>query len=139
MARKKAQVEPPKPEPVKPLTGRELLEKVKDLKGASKEEKARACGYVSQTPKRGERVNLMQFYKALIAAEGIDLDGKGKEPGQGRGGRAASYRVSVQKNGMLLIGAPYTRQMGLQPGDELTLKVGRKHIRLMTVSGDEEE
>ncbi len=138
MARKKTVTEPLKAEPARPLTGRELLEKIKDLKGASKEEKARACGYTSQTPKRGERVNLMQFYKALIAAEGIDLDGKGKEPG--RGGRAASYRVSVQKNGMLLIGATYTRQMGLEPGDELMLKLGRKNIRLMAGSeGDEEE
>ncbi len=147
MPRKKATVElPPKVEvapkkevePAKPLTGRELLEKVKELKGAPKEEKARACGYVSKTPKRGERVNLMQFYKALIAAEGIELDGKTKEASPGRGGRTASYRVSVQKNGMLLIGAPYTRQMGLQPGDELTLKLGRKHIRLVTAGAEEE-
>jgi hypothetical protein len=43
---------------------------------------------------------------------------------------AASYRIAVQANGHLLIGAPYTEQMALKPGDAFELVLGRKHIQL---------
>ena len=35
-----------------------------------------------------------------------------------------------QKNGQIVIGSAYTREMGLQPGDEFQLKLGYKHIKL---------
>jgi hypothetical protein len=108
------------------LTGDALLQKVKELENLSKEEKAKACGYSTVTKNGQERVNLMKFYNAVMDADGLNLDGKGN----GKGGRSASYRVSVQKNGNLLIGSAYTQQMGLQPGDELEIRLGRKHIRL---------
>jgi hypothetical protein len=114
-----------------PLTGEDLLKKVRDLAGLSKEEKARACGYYTLTKNGLERVNMMKFLNALIDAEGIDLDGKQK--GNGRGGRTASYRISVQSNGNLLIGAAYTKQMELNPGDEFEISLGRKHIHLKQV------
>ena len=71
---------------------------------------------------------------ALIDAEGIKLDGK--QNSNGRGGRSASYRISVQSNGNLLIGAAYTKQMDLQPGDEFEISLGRKHIHLRQVDVD---
>ena len=76
----------------------------------------------------------MKFLNALIDAEGIKLDGK--QNGSGRGGRSASYRISVQSNGNLLIGAAYTKQMDLQPGDEFEISLGRKHIHLRQVDTD---
>jgi len=82
-----------------PLTGAALLEKVKTLDTLSKTQKAKACGYYTVTKGGGERVNLLQFLKALIEAEGIELDGK--ETGPGRGGRTANYRLRVQGNGNL--------------------------------------
>lgn len=117
-----------------PLTGTELLEKVKELDNLSKEEKARACGYYTVTKDGLERVNMMKFYNALIDADGIELDNK--RPLSGRGGRSASYRISVQSNGNLLIGSAYTKQMDLAPGDEFEITLGRKHIHLKQVEKD---
>lgn len=111
-----------------PLTGEALLQKVKTLATLSKTQKAKACGYYTVTKGGGERVNLLQFLKALLEAEGIALD----EPaaGRGRDGRSARYRIAVQANGNLLIGTAYTQQMGLQPGDTFELVLGRKHLQL---------
>ncbi len=118
-----------------PLSGEALLKKVKELGSMSKEEKAKVCGYSATTKSGNERVNLMKFYNALIEAEGIDLDGK-KGDATGRGGRSASYRITVQSNGNLLIGAAYTKQMDLNPGDEFQITLGRKHIKLTQLDGE---
>lgn len=120
-----------------PLTGQALLDKVKDLGNLSKEEKARECGYYTQTKNGVERVNMMKFLNALIDAEGIELDSTSS--GQGRGGRSASYRISVQSNHNLLIGSAYTKKMGLEPGDEFEITLGRKHIHLRQLGEGEEE
>lgn len=123
--------------PDKPLTGTALVDKVKELGDLSKEEKARACGYYTQTKNGIERVNMMKFLNALIDAEGIELDSNAE--GQGRGGRSASYKISVQSNGNLLIGSAYTKQMGLKSGDEFEITLGRKHIHLRQVGAPNED
>ncbi|MBR8826870.1 MAG: AbrB family transcriptional regulator [Gomphosphaeria aponina SAG 52.96 = DSM 107014] len=119
-----------------PLTGEELLKKVKELGNRSKEEKARECGYYTVTKNGVERVNMMKFLNALIDAEGIELDSTSN--GTGRGGRSASFRISVQSNGNLLIGSAYTKKMGLEPGDEFEITLGRKHIHLKQVGAPDE-
>ena len=121
----------------KPLVGQELLEKVKRLDHLPKEEKARECGYYTLTKNGVERVNMMKFLNALIDAEGIELDSTSN--GQGRGGRSASYRISVQSNHNLLIGSAYTKKMGLKPGDEFEITLGRKHIHLKQLGVEDEE
>jgi hypothetical protein len=118
-----------------PLTGHELINKVKELGNLSKEEKARACGYYTVTKNGVERVNMMKFLNALIDAEGIELDSSAN--GHGRGGRSASYRISVQSNGNLLIGSAYTKKMSLKKGDEFEITLGRKHIHLRQIEPDE--
>ena len=120
-----------------PLIGEALIAKVKELDSLSKEDKAKACGYCTVTKNGVERVNMMKFLNALIDAKGVELDGK--QNANGRGGRSVSYRISVQSNGNLLIGSAYTTQMGLQPGDEFEISLGRKHIRLTQVGEEEEE
>lgn len=120
---------------MEPLEGEELVQKVKDLGDLSKEEKAKACGYCTFTKNGVERVNMMKFLNALIDAKGIELDITSN--GNGRGGRTASYRISVQSNGNLLIGSAYTKQMNLQPGDEFEITLGRKHIQLKQVDSEE--
>jgi hypothetical protein len=127
MAKKK------KPEP---LVGEELVLKVKELGNLTKEEKARECGYFTVTKNGVERVNMMKFLNALIDAEGIELDSKAN--GNGRGGRSASFRISVQSNGNLLIGSAYTKQMGLRPGEEFEITLGRKHIHLKQIEDNDE-
>jgi AbrB-like transcriptional regulator len=119
---------------IEPLVGEALLTKVKELENLSKEEKAKECGYYTVTKNGVERVNMMKFLNALIDAEGIQLDGK--QSNNGRGGRSASYRISVQSNGNLLIGSAYTKQMELRPGDEFEISLGRKHIRLRQIDAE---
>ena len=43
----------------------------------------------------------------------------------------------MQSNGNLLIGAAYTKQMELAAGDEFLITLGRKHIKLKQVDGEE--
>jgi hypothetical protein len=122
---------------IEPLVGEELLQKVKDLGSASKEDKARECGYFTETKNGVERVNMMKFLNALIDAEGIQLDSKAV--GGGRGGRSASYKITVQSNNNLLIGAAYTKQMGLKEGDVFEISLGRKHIHLKQIDKEGDE
>ncbi|MEB3293758.1 MAG: AbrB family transcriptional regulator [Synechococcales bacterium] len=121
--------------PTEPLTGEALLAKVKQLGNLSREEKARACGYYTTTSRGVDRVNLMKFQNAMIDA--ADLLPASKQNGVGRSGRTASYRIAVQSNGNLLIGAAYTKQMGLNPGDEFIITLGRKHIQLKQVDTED--
>ncbi|MBE9005413.1 AbrB family transcriptional regulator [Fortiea sp. LEGE XX443] len=127
----------PKQKKIEPLLGEELLRKVKELENLSKEEKAKECGYYTVTKNGIERVNMMKFLNALIDAEGIQLDSAPNA--NGRGGRSASYRISVQSNGNLLIGSAYTKQMNLKPGDEFLITLGKKHIRLRQVDPEDRE
>ncbi|MBE8968790.1 MULTISPECIES: AbrB family transcriptional regulator [unclassified Nostoc] len=127
----------PKQKKIEPLLGEELLKKVKELENESKEDKAKKCGYYTVTKNGIERVNMMKFLNALIDAEGIQLDST--PSANGRGGRSASYRISVQSNGNLLIGSAYTKQMNLKPGDEFLITLGKKHIRLRQVDPEDRE
>ncbi|MEH2245090.1 AbrB family transcriptional regulator [Nostoc sp.] len=127
----------PKQKKIEPLLGDELLKKVKELESESKEDKAKKCGYYTVTKNGIERVNMMKFLNALIDAEGIQLDSTPSP--NGRGGRSASYRISVQSNGNLLIGSAYTKQMNLKPGDEFLITLGKKHIRLRQVDPEDQE
>jgi hypothetical protein len=127
----------PKQKKIDPLVGEELLKKVKELENESKEDKAKQCGYYTVTKNGIERVNMMKFLNALIDAEGIQLDST--PSANGRGGRSASYRISVQSNNNLLIGSAYTKQMNLKPGDEFIITLGKKHIRLRQVDAEERE
>lgn len=122
---------------IEPLVGEDLLKKVKELENESKEDKAKQCGYYTVTKNGIERVNMMKFLNALIDAEGIQLDSS--SGANGRGGRSASYRISVQSNGNLLIGSAYTKQMGLEPGDEFVITLGKKHIRLKQIDPEDLE
>jgi AbrB-like transcriptional regulator len=127
----------PKQKKIEPLVGEELLKKVKEQETLSKEDKAKQCGYYTVTKNGIERVNMMKFLNALIDAEGIQLDSTPNA--NGRGGRSASYRISVQSNGNLLIGSAYTKQMNLKPGDEFLITLGKKHIRLRQVDAEDRE
>lgn len=119
-----------------PLTGKALLQKVKELQHLSRREKAKRCGYYSITKNNQTRVNLGEFLNAVIEARGIDLNPDGSKDGRGR---EPTYRVSVHKNGQIVIGSTYTQAMGLKPGDEFSIKLGYKHIHLIQVDADEDE
>ncbi|WP_017306153.1 AbrB family transcriptional regulator [Spirulina subsalsa] len=110
-----------------PLTGKALLQKVKELSHLPRRETAKRCGYYSTNKAGQTRVNLTDFYDAVLAAKGVPLDPDGAKDGRGR---EPTYRVSVHKNGQIVIGSTYTQEMGLKPGDEFEIKLGYKHIHL---------
>ncbi|MFM7530650.1 MAG: AbrB family transcriptional regulator [Nodosilinea sp.] len=110
-----------------PLTGKALLQKVKELTHLTKRETAKECGYYTLTKDKQPRINLSGFYDALLEAKGISLESETSKDGRGR---EATYRVTVHKNGQIVIGATYTEEMNLKPGDEFAIKLGYKHIHL---------
>ena len=120
------------------LTGSDLLAKVKELGDASKSELVRASGYVSTKKDGSERLNFTAFYEALLEAKGMNL-GAGSAGGRGKAGRSLSYVTRVQFNGNLLVGKAYTAQLGLEPGDEFEIKLGRKQIKLVPAGAGEDD
>jgi|688.fasta_scaffold84596_3 hypothetical protein len=120
------------------LTGSDLLNKVKEMGDASKSDLVRECGYVSAKKDGSERLNFTAFYEALLEAKGMTL-GEGGGKGRGKAGRSLSFITKVQFNGNLLVGKAYTAQLGLEPGDEFEIKLGRKQIKLVPLGSSEED
>ena len=68
-------VEKPKPVEIKPLTGEDLLNKVREIGNVSKSKLVEACGYI--IPAKGKnkpRLDYTAFYEALLNAKGVDMD-----------------------------------------------------------------
>lgn len=118
-----------------PLSGEDLIKKVKKLGNKSREKKAIECGYYTVNKQGQIRVNKVKFQNALIKAKGIDLEMKSNR--KSNAGRTANYHITVQSNGNLLIGKAYTKQMGLKPGDEFTIILGRKNIQLKQIESQD--
>ncbi len=109
------------------LVGKALLQKVKELSHLAKRETAKHCGYVKTSTTGGIRTDLSGFYDAVLSAKGVKLD----ETSRDTRGKVATYKATVHKNGQLLIGSAYTKDMGLKEGDVFTIKLGYKHIHLI--------
>ncbi len=120
------------------LTGPDLLAKLKELGDVSKSDLVRATGYFSTKKDGSERLNFTAFYEALLEAKGVTL-GDSSSRGPRRPGRHLSYATKVQFNGNLMVGSAYTSVLGLQPGDQFEIKLGRKQIRLVPVGGVDDE
>jgi AbrB family looped-hinge helix DNA binding protein len=121
---------------IAPLTGKALLQKIKELSHLARREQAKQCGYFVVSKKNATRVTLTEFYDALLVARGLGLDPEGTKDGRGR---EPTYRIKVHKNGQIVIGAAYTASMGLEPGDEFIIKLGYKHIHLVQVEKVDED
>lgn len=118
-----------------PLTGKSLLQKVKELSHLPRRETAKRCGYFTTSKGGQTRVNLTDFYDAVLAAKGVPLEPGGTKDGRGR---EPTFRVSVHRNGQIVIGSTYTKEMGLKPGDEFEIKLGYKHIHLKQIDSDQD-
>ncbi|OLP15712.1 AbrB family transcriptional regulator [Leptolyngbya sp. 'hensonii'] len=116
-----------------PLTGKALLQRIKELADVPVREKAKRCGYYTVAKNNQVRVNVADFYSALLEARGIALSPESSKDGRGR---EPTYRVSVHKNYQIVIGATYTQAMGLKPGDVFEIKLGYKHIHLIQMDSD---
>ena len=120
-----------------PLAGADLIAMVKELGNVSKSEQVRAAGYVSTQKNGAERLNFTAFYEALLAANGIGVGADCSPPG--KRGPKPKGKTRVQHNGNLMVGKAYTAQLGLRPGDEFVIKLGRKEIRLVPVGAADSE
>ncbi|UFP95275.1 AbrB family transcriptional regulator [Gloeobacter morelensis] len=116
-----------------PVSGKELLKLIKQNPGKSAKQLAEMAGYTTVTKTGQKRVKMLAFQSAVLEANNIAIKPEQEEVETVRGGRKASYRIQVQQNGNLLIGSAYTRQMGLIPGTEFEIQIGRKHIKLVQV------
>jgi hypothetical protein len=120
------------------LIGTKLLAKVKELGDVSASDLVRSAGYVSTKKDGIERLNFTTFYVALLEANGMHL-GAGSSGGKGKPGRSLSYATKIHFNGNLMVGKAYIAQLGLKPGDEFEIKLGRKQIQLIPLGAAEEE
>ena len=110
------------------LVGKELLDKARSLSNRPEDEIARGCGYVGPSG----RLLKKSFYKALVEAK-AEVQGwqlprttsRGSSTG-GTRGRQADFRTRVHGNGNLLVGHAYTRQLGLEPGQEFRIELHRE-------------
>lgn len=107
-----------------PLTGTELLTKIHELGDAPRDQVAIACGYVND--KTGKPA-YTPFYEALMTAKGVTLAPPAGKAAKGRG-KAPSYRVTCNKQGVAPVGAAYTSLLGAKPGD--TFAIGHEGSRL---------
>ena len=119
-----------------PLTGKALLQRAKELNNLPKREQAKKCGYFTRGKDGVDRVNLTEFYEAVLAARGFAINPEQNKDGRGR---EPTFRVSVHKNGQIVIGSTYTKSMGLAEGDEFEIKLGYKHIHLIQLNSDQGE
>jgi hypothetical protein len=105
------------------LTGAELI--AHNKAHSSVKVAAQLAGYVKVLPDGRQRVLLAKYRDALLAAAGVAPIGKAPSKG-----RPLSFRTKVLNAGHAVIGTPYLAQAGLEPGDEVEIKVNRGRIVL---------
>lgn len=109
------------------LEGQELLDFVKENESRrlSEADLAREAGYVRTTKTGKEQVLSKRFTSALLAAKGLEI-AIGRAPG-----KTAQYFTHVHASGVILLGKTYSQEFGLQPGDELDIRMEEDGIRLV--------
>lgn len=109
------------------IEGQELLDFVHENEGRklSEAELAREAGYVRVTKTGKEQVLSKRFTSALLAAKGLEIS-IGRAPG-----KVPQYYTHVHASGVILLGKTYSQEFGLQPGDELDIRMEDDCIRLV--------
>lgn len=118
------------------LTGKELLAKIKEMKGSTKSDLAKACGYVKTTVAGDDRCQFTAFYQAVAEANGITF---ASGMGTSGGGRPLSYSATVLTTGAILIGPRYVEELGLEPGEKVAISASAKKITLSPLTTEDEE
>lgn len=125
-----------------PLTGKALLEKLKELGNMLREEQARVCGYTQKGRGGVERVNEKKFLAAIASAAGfVAAD---SQPEVSSPGRSATGEITVQAKGQVVIGPSYTSALKINPGDKLQVRVitkgrGAGKIELLPVVEEQDD
>ena len=115
------------------LRGEELLDKLHQLRGSSRSQLVRACGYVSQAPDGRMHLQFTSFYEAILEAKGIHLNRSAPSLLSRRSskGRHLSFNTHVHFNGNLMVGRPYLEKLDLRPGDKFRIHLNGREIHLI--------
>lgn len=111
------------------LAGSELVAFVKANADMHPNQLAKKAGFVKTDDEGKSRVLVQQFYDALLAAQGLPI-----KRTSGRG-RPTLQQVSVQRNGIVVLGKRYTDRFGVKPGDTLEISMDDDAIHLVPVGG----
>lgn len=114
------------------LTGAELLAKVHELGDCPKDHLVLACGYKTAAGKPAYTV----FYEALLQAKGVALAPPSTAKPKSRG-KAPSYEVTINKQGVAPVGGAYTSLLGWATGDKLRIAVDGGRISLERIAAAE--
>lgn len=110
-----------------PLTGQQLLDKIAEMKTASRGEIAIACGYIKTHKNRKHSPNIGAYAEAVIAAHNLDI---GVVELRRKPGKRRSYSTAVNKFGTVAIRIAYTNEAGWKPGDTIGITVCDGEINL---------
>lgn len=100
-----------------PISGRDLLQLVKDFSDENATALALRAGYTRTHRKTGEIIaNTAAFKDALLVAKGVSIASDAK-------GRAAQNETTVHAAGGILIGSIYAKTAGVGPGDTYSITV----------------
>ena len=105
------------------LEGDRLLARLDQLRGLSRSELVRSCGYATRSEDGREHLHFTDFYEAILEAKGVHLPGRGAPALTRRSaqGRQLSFNTHVHFNGNLMVGRAYTEKLQLKPGDQLRI------------------
>lgn len=116
-----------------PLTGEELLKVVTSNVDADKNTLLEKAGYFTEGSDGKKSYKATEFYRALLEAQGIELEGFKPKASGGAGtgtGRKLPYKTTVQKNGSVVVGAGYFRAHDIPVGTALRIETKNGSIRL---------
>lgn len=114
----------PSPDKPSPLTGTELLSKVKELNDAKISSLAKileATGYYTVKADGSTVQHKAAFYKAMSEAQVGEIHDD--LPSRSGTGRAPTNRLTVGSNGVVALSACYSKQIGLEPGEKVKVEV----------------
>ena len=114
------------------LQGDRLLSRLDQLRGRSRTELVRACGYCTRSEDGREHLHFTDFYEAVLEAKGVHLPGQSGRWRASRNaqGRQLSFNTQVHYNGNLMVGRAYTQKLQLKPGDQFRIHLHEGEIRL---------
>lgn len=123
------------------LRGQELLEYVKANQGVPEKELATGAGYYTDLPDGGTQVNTKPFYQELSLAMGVVAPttlGKKPRP-RGGSGRGLAYNIKTnERSGNAVVTGGYLRQIGVMPGQRLSIEIVEEAGELVLKLADEE-
>lgn len=106
------------------LKDKDLLAAIRDFKHLSDREQAIQCGYVSETKNGQQQVQMLEFMTAIVKAAKLKPDAINQDT-------RLSYRVSVQTNNTVLVGASYIKKLGMEKGDIFDIRIDPKNSCLI--------